>query len=93
MGAYEAEWAAFVAAVKSGGQVPVTLADGVAALWLRRSRNPLRSQRSKRGSGHRDGLSPKGRESSFPSRQTVGPQPLAKGGSNTHGPGARESEK
>lgn len=32
--AYAAEWAAFVAAVESGGPMPVTLADGVKALAL-----------------------------------------------------------
>ncbi len=34
MPAYAIEWAAFVEAVESGGQVPVTLADGVAALAM-----------------------------------------------------------
>ena len=34
MPAYKAEWAAFVAAVSGGGTVPVTLADGVAALAM-----------------------------------------------------------
>ncbi len=34
MPAYAAEWAAFVAAVNSGSAVPVTLADGVAALAM-----------------------------------------------------------
>jgi myo-inositol 2-dehydrogenase/D-chiro-inositol 1-dehydrogenase len=32
MRAYEAEWAAFVHAIKTGTPVPVTLADGIAAL-------------------------------------------------------------
>ncbi|MBC8749548.1 hypothetical protein F6X42_24090 [Paraburkholderia sp. WC7.3b] len=32
MRAYEAEWAAFIHAVKTGAPVPVTLADGIAAL-------------------------------------------------------------
>lgn len=35
MPAYAAEWAAFVRAVNSGGALPVTLADGIAALLLR----------------------------------------------------------
>lgn len=35
MPAYAAEWAAFVTAVNSGGALPVTLADGIAALLLR----------------------------------------------------------
>ena len=34
LAAYQAEWAAFVAALNSGGPMPVTLADGVAALAL-----------------------------------------------------------
>jgi len=34
MPAYAAEWAAFVDAVNSGGQVPVTLTDGIAALAM-----------------------------------------------------------
>ncbi len=34
MPAYAAEWAAFVTAVKTGGALPVTLADGVAALTM-----------------------------------------------------------
>jgi hypothetical protein len=34
MPAYAAEWAAFVAAVQGGGALPVTLADGVAALAM-----------------------------------------------------------
>jgi myo-inositol 2-dehydrogenase/D-chiro-inositol 1-dehydrogenase len=34
MPAYKAEWAAFVDAVQSGGPMPVTLADGVAALAM-----------------------------------------------------------
>jgi myo-inositol 2-dehydrogenase/D-chiro-inositol 1-dehydrogenase len=34
MAAYQTEWAAFVAALKSGAPMPVTLADGVAALTL-----------------------------------------------------------
>ncbi len=32
MRAYEAEWAAFIQAVKAGTRMPVTLADGIAAL-------------------------------------------------------------
>ncbi|UFS68505.1 inositol 2-dehydrogenase (plasmid) [Paracoccus denitrificans] len=32
MRAYEAEWAAFVTAIQSGGRMPVTLSDGIAAL-------------------------------------------------------------
>ena len=32
MRAYEAEWAAFVQAVKAGARMPVTLGDGIAAL-------------------------------------------------------------
>lgn len=35
MPAYASEWAAFVTAVNSGGALPVTLADGIAALSLR----------------------------------------------------------
>lgn len=35
MPAYASEWAAFVRAVNSGGALPVTLADGIAALSLR----------------------------------------------------------
>jgi myo-inositol 2-dehydrogenase/D-chiro-inositol 1-dehydrogenase len=34
MPAYAAEWAAFVTAVNSGSALPVTLADGVAALAM-----------------------------------------------------------
>ncbi|MGV6806153.1 MAG: inositol 2-dehydrogenase [Ruegeria sp.] len=34
MPAYRAEWDAFVAAIKTGSEVPVTLADGVAALAM-----------------------------------------------------------
>ena len=34
MPAYAAEWAAFVGAVSNGGEMPVTLADGVAALSM-----------------------------------------------------------
>lgn len=34
MSAYRAEWAAFVAAVSDGGPLPVTPADGVAALAM-----------------------------------------------------------
>jgi myo-inositol 2-dehydrogenase/D-chiro-inositol 1-dehydrogenase len=34
MPAYAAEWAAFVQAVNSGAVLPVTLADGVAALAM-----------------------------------------------------------
>jgi myo-inositol 2-dehydrogenase / D-chiro-inositol 1-dehydrogenase len=32
MRAYEAEWAAFIQAVKAGTRMPITLADGIAAL-------------------------------------------------------------